>query len=222
MSAGKQPQDPGPSTEVLTKNKESSTLCPICTNDLLHDGVVMLDCGHWFCGNCHKKMKEISLTKGVSRPPCPVCRKNWPDIIPGHAVVNLLEVVVQQDVTLAAVRDEAAAELAAVRAKAAAELAAVRAEAAGASSAAADELDKVKARHALEASAKVETERMRLAGKNEVKERNVRRKAAADSAQDELEKQMMKEDRERDAPMKAKKEKREEDQDKDWNPNSRK
>ena len=209
MSAGKQPQDPGPSTEVLTKNKESSTLCPICTNDLLHDGVVMLDCGHWFCRNCHKKMKEISLTKGVSRPPCPVCRKNWPDIIPGHAVVHLLEVVVQQDVTLAAVRDEAAAELAAVRA-----------EAAGASSAAADELDKVKARHALEASAKVETERMRLAGKNEVKERNVRRKAAADSAQDELEKQMMKEDRERDAPMKAKKEKREEDQDKDWNPNS--
>jgi len=46
-------------------------------------------------------------------------------------------------------------------------------------------------------------------------------KAAGTKAQDELEKQMMKEDRERDAPFKAKKLKREEDQDKDWNPKGR-
>ena len=122
--------------------------------------------------------------------------------MPGYDVMSLLQVVVQQDVTLAAVQAQAAEKLAAVT----------------------DELAAVRAKHVHAgklAAAKVETERMRLTEKNEAKERAASKKATGTKEQDELEKQIMKEDRKRDAPFKAKKLKREEDQDKDWNPKGR-
>ena len=248
MSAGKQPQDPGPSAKELQKNKEASTQCPICTKDLL-EGLVVNECGHVFCSECKDTLTEISRANGVSRPPCPVCRRKFPNTIPGHAYTNMLEVVAQQDVTLTAVQAEAAAELAAVRAKAAAELAAVQAEAAKKLAAvqadAAKQLDAVKEHlgavmqtlggvtHKLatveakvlndekSAVAKVQTEKRRLEQMNEKQERAASNKAANSKQQDELEKQMLEEDKERYAASKAKKLKREEAKDKDWNPKGR-
>jgi len=196
-------------------------------NTLLVVGIVMYDCGHFLCNGCFLTMKNISVSNGVSRPACPACRKKWPNIIPGFAFVNILQVVAQQEVTLVAVRDEAAAELAAVRAEAAKELAAVKDQLGAVThtlGAVTHKLATVEANVVYDkklAAAKVETEGMRLAGKNEKKERAASKKAAGTKEQDELEKQMLKEDRERDAPFEAKKLKREEDQDKDWNPKGR-
>ena len=230
MSAGKQPQDPGPSAKELQKTKEASTLCVICTNDLLL-GIVVKECGHVFCFDCEQRLKEISRANGVSRPPCPVCRKTFVNNVPGHAYVSLLEVVAQQDVTLTAVQAEAAKKLAAVRAEAAKELAAVK-EHLGAVmqtlGGVTHKLATVEAKvlnDEKSAVAKVQTEKKRLEQMNEKQERAASNKAANSKKQDELEERMLKEDKERNADSKAKRLKREEakdKKDKDWNPKGRK
>jgi len=227
MSAGKQPQDPGPSAKELQKNKEASTKCPICTNDLLR-GLVVKECGHVFCSECNNTLTEISRANGVSRPPCPVCRRKFPNTIPGHAYTNMLEVVAQQDVTLTAVQAEAAKKLAAVQADAAKQLDAVKEQLGAVMQTLGGVTHKLATVEAKvlndekSAVAKVETEKKRLAERNEKQERAASNKAAGSKRQDEVEKKMMKEDKERYAASKAKKLKREEDKDKDWNPKRRK
>ena len=231
MSAGKQPQDPGPSAKQLQKTKEASTLCAICTNDFLVKGIVVNECGHVICTECKDRLTEISRANGVSRPPCPVCRRKFTNTIPGHAYTNMLELVAQQDVTLTAVQAEAAKKLAAVRAEAAKELAAVK-EHLGAVmqtlGGVTHKLATVEAKvlnDEKSAVAKVQTEKRRLEQMNEKQERAASNKAANSKKQDELEERMLKEDKERNADSKAKRLKREEakdKKDKDWNPKGRK
>jgi rubrerythrin len=59
----------------MAKELKKKWECPICM-DFIPDGEVEItNCGHFFCKDCLKNLKQVSKNNHEDKWSCPVCRK---------------------------------------------------------------------------------------------------------------------------------------------------